>query len=75
MPRLPGVKPKDLIRVLESLGFFQHRKMSGSHLILKHTDGRRTTVPIHGGKDIPKGTLLAILKDANVSKEDFLKMW
>ena len=74
MPRLLGVKPRDLIRVLESLGFLQHRKMSGSHLIFKHEDRRRTIVPVHGSKDIPKGTLLAILKDVNISKEDFLKI-
>lgn len=75
MPRLPGVKPRDLICVLESLGFLQHRNMSGSHLVLKHEDGRRTIVPVHGGKDIPKGTPLAILKDVNISKEDFLKIF
>jgi predicted RNA binding protein YcfA (HicA-like mRNA interferase family) len=47
--------------------------MSGSHLVLKHSDGRRTTVPVHS-KDIPKGTLLAIIKDAKISKEDFLEL-
>ena len=73
MPRLPAVKPKDLIRVLESVGFFQHRKMSGSHLVLKHEDGRRTVVPVHS-KDIPQGTLLAILKDSKILKEDFLRL-
>ncbi|KKU25575.1 MAG: hypothetical protein UX39_C0025G0015 [Candidatus Magasanikbacteria bacterium GW2011_GWA2_46_17] len=73
MPRLPAVKPKDLIHVLESVGFFQHRKTSGSHLVLKYDDGRRTIVPVHS-KDIPKGTPLAILKDSKISKEDFLRL-
>ncbi|OGJ65698.1 hypothetical protein A3A67_00815 [Candidatus Peribacteria bacterium RIFCSPLOWO2_01_FULL_51_18] len=73
MPRLPVVKPKDLIRVLESVGFFQRRKTDGSHLVLKHEDGRRTVVPVHS-KDIPQGTLLAILKDSKISKEDFLRL-
>lgn len=44
---------------------------SGSHKVLKHTDGRRTTIPVHG-KDIPKGTLLAILRDTEITKEEFI---
>jgi len=36
-------------------------------------DGRKTVIPMHG-KDIPKGTLLAILKDINISKEDLVKL-
>ena len=45
----------------------------GSHRVMKHADGRRTTVPMHG-KDIPKGTLLAILRDIEITKEDFVKL-
>ena len=74
MLRLPAVKPKSLIKVLQSVGFVQHRKMSGSHLVLKHADGRRTTIPVHTKKEVPRGTLLAILKDIKISKEDFLKL-
>ncbi|MEK7130990.1 MAG: type II toxin-antitoxin system HicA family toxin [Patescibacteria group bacterium] len=74
MPKLPAVKSKDLIRVLKSVGFFEHRQRSTSHLVMKHNDGRRTIVSIHSGKDIPKGTLLAILKDIQITKEEFLKI-
>ncbi|MGO8956159.1 MAG: type II toxin-antitoxin system HicA family toxin [Streptosporangiaceae bacterium] len=34
-------------------------RVSGSHHWLKHPDGRTTTVPVHGNKDVPKGTFLA----------------
>ncbi|MBI4434957.1 type II toxin-antitoxin system HicA family toxin [Candidatus Uhrbacteria bacterium] len=68
-PKLPAITDHDLLRALKRLGFFEHRQHGTSHLILKHPDGRRTTVAIHPGRDIPKGTLRAILRDANVTPE------
>jgi len=41
---------------------------------MKHSDGRRTVVPMHSNKDIPKGTLLAILKDIQITKEEFMEI-
>ncbi|RJQ32038.1 type II toxin-antitoxin system HicA family toxin [Candidatus Parcubacteria bacterium] len=73
MPKLPAISSKDLIKALKSIGFFEHRQ-SGSHLAMKHNDGRRTIVPIHSNKDIPKGTLFAILKDIQISKEELIKI-
>lgn len=73
MPKMPVVKAKEAVKVILKLNFKQHSKMKGSHLILKHNDGRRTTIPMHG-KDIPTGTLLAILRDIKVSKEEFVKL-
>ena len=70
MPKLPVVTPQKLLKILESLGFV-HVHGSGSHKVMKHSDGRRTTIPMHG-KDIPKGTLLAILRDVEISKEDLV---
>ena len=69
MPKLPVLKDKDLVRVLHRLGFLEHRQRGTSHLIMKHPDGRRTTVPMHPGRDIPTGTLRAILRDINVTPE------
>jgi predicted RNA binding protein YcfA (HicA-like mRNA interferase family) len=71
MPKLPVCKDRDLIRVLKKLGFFAHAQRGTSHLIFVHVDGRRTTVPIHRGKDIPRGTLRGILRDINVSPAQF----
>lgn len=74
MPKLPVVKDKELVRVLEKLGFEKHRNSGTSHVVMKHTDGRRTTVSMHAGKDIPNGTLLAILRDIGISKDDLVEL-
>ncbi|MEK7147164.1 MAG: type II toxin-antitoxin system HicA family toxin [Patescibacteria group bacterium] len=74
MLKLPVVKSKELIRALERLGFYRHRKSRGSHLVMTHFDGRRIIVPVHYGKDIPKGTLQGIIKDLNIRREDFFSL-
>lgn len=71
MPKLPLIKDRELIRALKKLGFFEHPERGTSHLVFGHHDGRRTTVSRHPGKDIPRGTLRAILRDINVSIEEF----
>ncbi|MBI1833411.1 MAG: type II toxin-antitoxin system HicA family toxin [Candidatus Andersenbacteria bacterium] len=73
MPKLPVISSKRLISVLEKMGFRRGRSR-GSHLMMIHRDGRRTVVPTHG-RDMPKGTLFAILKDLNISsKEDLASL-
>ncbi|MCW6159813.1 MAG: type II toxin-antitoxin system HicA family toxin [Candidatus Micrarchaeales archaeon] len=59
-----------VVKVLQGKGFVILRR-SGSHLRLKHPDGRITTVPIHGKEAIGTGLLFRILKDVDVSKEEF----
>lgn len=71
MPKLPVVKTRELIRVLNSLGFFEYHHV-GSHAQFKHPDNRRVTVPIHYGKDIKTGMLRGILNDINLSVEEFI---
>ncbi|VAX28434.1 hypothetical protein MNBD_NITROSPIRAE03-1215 [hydrothermal vent metagenome] len=73
MSKLSPAKSDEVIKVLEKLGFKKIRQ-SGSHAVFYHADGRWTTVPIHKGKDIAKGTLYKILKDAGLSNEEFRKM-
>lgn len=60
MSKLPQVRPKDLLRALIKYGFAKSRQ-TGSHVHLKHPDGRLTSVSIHP-KPIPTGTMWAILK-------------
>ena len=72
MPKLKPLKSRELIRALKKLGFFEHRQKSTSHLVMKHTDGRRTVVAIHGGKDIPIGTLRGILHDVQIKPDELL---
>lgn len=72
MAKLPILKSKELVKVLNKMGFFEFHRV-GSHVQLKHTDGRRTTIAIHRGKDIPRGTLKAIIDDLGISTKDFVK--
>ena len=68
-PRLPALTARDLLRILQRHGFSVVRQ-SGSHAILRHPDGRRTTVPIHGKRDLGLGLLHQILRDVDLSVED-----
>lgn len=72
MPKLPVLTPKKLIRILKKLGFQLDHK-TGSHFIFYDAGNkRRATVPFHV-KDLPKGTLLSILKQAGITKEELEK--
>jgi predicted RNA binding protein YcfA (HicA-like mRNA interferase family) len=72
MTRLPRLKGKEIIRALEQMGF-QRARSHGSHVFLKHPDGRVTTVPVHTGEIIGPGLLRSILRDVEVSVEDLVK--
>jgi len=64
---------KKIIQVLKKIGFLKVRQ-KGSHVIMRHADGRMTVVPIHRGEDIGPGLLLEIIKDTKLSKEEFLDL-
>jgi len=73
MSRLINLKPRELIRALEKLGFVRTKKSKGGHLRYVHPDGRKTTVPFHSGSTIPKGLLVKIIKiDLEMNVEDFI---
>ena len=74
MPKLPAIKPRDFIRVVTKLGFFRHHKSRSSHIVMAHQDGRRVVVAIHAGRDIPKGTLRAMINDLNISIDNFIDL-
>ena len=57
--RLPSITAKKALKKLKKAGFTEHHQ-KGSHLILKHSDGRLVVLPIHS-KDIPRGTLYNII--------------
>jgi predicted RNA binding protein YcfA (HicA-like mRNA interferase family) len=72
--KLPALTPKELIRALERAGFVRWRQ-KGSHLTLyRERDKKALTVPIHFGKIVPKGTLYAILKQADLSIEELNRL-
>ncbi len=72
MPPVPAVRGDKLVRALERAGFVVTR-IRGSHHRLRHPDGRSTTVPVHPGHDVPKGTLRSVLDDAGMTVEELLK--
>ena len=72
--KMPILKPEEVIKALQKLGFFCARKSKGSHFRYKHTDGRKTTVPVHKGKDISRGLLRKILRDADISVGELKKL-
>ena len=73
-PGYPIVKPRQLIRALERMGFRLLRKSKGSHWQFEHPDGRRTTIPVRKGQDIGPGLLRKILRDIEINPKD-LSNW
>ena len=73
MGRFSGFKYREIVKRLKQLGFEFNRQAAGSHEIwFNPTTRRYTTIPNHPG-DIPEGTLRAILKQAGVEPDEFLK--
>ena len=70
--KLPLLDAKELIKILTKMGFEMIRQ-KGSHIYLKHKDGRCTVVPMHAGREIGRGLLKRILNEIDVSREEFLK--
>lgn len=69
MPKLPVVSGRDAIKALSKLGFAAVRQ-KGSHVVMTGK-GRTFAVPLHS--ELDRGTLHAILREANVSLEAFLE--
>jgi len=73
MSRLPTLQGREVIRALEDAGFRIVRQR-GSHVRMTHPDGRVVTVPVHAGRDIGRGLLRKILRDAEITREAFLEL-
>ena len=67
---VPIVSAVALVRALKRMGFVLLRKSKGSHVQFGHPDGRRTTVPLHKGRDIGPGLMRKILRDIEMSGDD-----
>jgi predicted RNA binding protein YcfA (HicA-like mRNA interferase family) len=65
-------KAREALSKLQRAGFAV-RRQSGSHIVLRHPDGRQTYVAMHPG-DIPTGTLRAMLKQANLTEVEFKQL-
>jgi predicted RNA binding protein YcfA (HicA-like mRNA interferase family) len=73
MGRLSGFRYRKIVKILKSFGFILDRQAAGSHEIWYNPQTKAyTTIPNHSG-EMPEGTLRAILKQAQINPEDFLK--
>jgi predicted RNA binding protein YcfA (HicA-like mRNA interferase family) len=71
MKRLPAVRPREVIRFLERKGFILDHA-SGSHFIFYHPVSRRRAVVPRHNRDMPKGTLLSLLREAGFTRDDII---
>lgn len=70
---MSSFKAREVVRILEKLGYIQKRQ-TGSHLIMKNTSVNRTiAVPMHT-KELKKGLLRGIIKEAESTEEEFRKL-
>jgi predicted RNA binding protein YcfA (HicA-like mRNA interferase family) len=72
MARVPVLRPREIARVLQAMGFAEIRHR-GSHKQYRHADGRGTTVPFHGSRDVSPFLLRQIIKDIRSTPEEFLR--
>ncbi|MDQ3957380.1 MAG: type II toxin-antitoxin system HicA family toxin [Actinomycetota bacterium] len=70
-PRLPAISGADVVKVLERAGF-SYVGSKGSHAKLRHDDGRTTIVPLH--RELARGTLRSILRQAGLSPDDLSRL-
>lgn len=71
MGSIPVLKPAEVCRLLEHLGFVAVRQR-GSHVQYRHSDGRGTTVPLHKGCDIAPPLLRQIARDIGLTVDELI---
>ena len=71
MGSVPVLKPREVVVLLEGLGFREVRQR-GSHKQFRHADGRTTTVPFHAARDISPTLLRKIARDIGLTVEELL---
>jgi len=70
MSKIPSLTGREVIKALQKVDFAVVR-VKGSHHILLHPDGRRTVIPVHAGENIGVGLLSQILRDCQLTKDQF----
>ncbi len=73
MSRLPAVTGAEILRVLERARFAVTRQR-GSHVFLKHPDGRATVVPVHAGDTLGPGLLRKIARDVGMTRDELIDL-
>jgi predicted RNA binding protein YcfA (HicA-like mRNA interferase family) len=70
--KLPILSGKEVIKILAKAGFMPTRQSRGSHVFLRHPDGRTTVVPLHD--EISKGLLAGILAEVKITRDEFISL-
>ena len=73
MSKLPSLTGKQVVKALQKAGFTAIRQ-KGSHAFLRHPDGRSTVVTLHAGEAIGPGLLRKIIRDAEMTRQEFLSL-
>jgi len=73
MDKINPLPAKKVVKALEKIGFQQIRQ-KGSHLFMRHSDGRTTLITVHPGEDIGKGMIRKIISDARITREEWLDL-
>jgi predicted RNA binding protein YcfA (HicA-like mRNA interferase family) len=73
MSRIPSLKPWQVVAALERIGFVVIRIVGSHYQLFNQETGRHTTVP-HHNRDLPRGTVGAIIQQAGLSRDEFLKL-
>jgi predicted RNA binding protein YcfA (HicA-like mRNA interferase family) len=69
--RLPVLSGREIIKALAKVGFVPVRQ-KGSHVFLRHVDGRRTVVPLH--EEVNKSTIMDIIEQTKLTRQGFLEL-
>ena len=73
MTKLAIISAEDMERILIHLGFKRKRQV-GSHVMFAHSDGRCTVVPFHKGEDLGRGLIRKIIRDIDISPEEYERL-
>lgn len=74
MSNVPVITARKLIKVLKKSGYIFDHSVGSHHVYIQSSTHKRVSVPVHPGKDLGKGITRSILKDAQISLDEFLKL-
>lgn len=73
MPPVPRVSGRDLVRALRRAGW-RLARIEGSHYLMEGVDGKVVSVPVHGAKTLPIGTIKGIMDDLGMGAEELVRL-
>lgn len=74
MPKVPIINGAKLIKVLKKNGFVLNRIRSSHHILIHQEKQITVSVPVHKGTTLGRGITMAIIKDAGITTEEFLRL-